>query len=112
MRRRNFLDIFLEAAPASRHEPWFRANASAFIDVLAAHGKTAQQHHDMLVSRFIEKPSTALDAAKLSQVTASGPPLPVLLRSLAILRDLRTAAERDDVKTRHDDIARIKSMLA
>ena len=112
MRRRNFLDIFLELAPVSRREPWFRENAKAFVQVLNAHGKTAEQHHDMLVSRFIEKPSTALDAAKLSQVTASGPPLPVLLRSLAILRDLRTAAAREDIKTRHDDLVRLKSMLA
>ena len=112
MRRRNFLDLFLEAAPAARREPWFRENAAAFLGVLDAHGKTAAQHHDMLVARFIEKPSVALDAAKLSQVTASGPPLPVLLRSLAILRDLRMAARRDDISTRFDDVERLRAALA
>ncbi len=112
MRRPNFLDIFLELAPAAKKEPWFRENAAAFIRVLEAHGRTAAQHHDMLVTRFIEKPSVALDQAKLSQVTASGPPLPVLLRSLAMLRDLRMAAQRDDIETRHDDLARLKAALA
>ena len=112
MRRRNFLDIFLEIAPASKKEPWFRENAAMFIKVIEAHGKTAAQHHDMLVSRFIEKPSVALDQGKLSQVTASGPPLPVLLRSLEVLRDLRMAAPRQDVRTRHDDLERLKSLLA
>ncbi len=112
MRRRNFLDIFLELAPTAKKEAWFRDNAAAFIRVLEAHGKTAAQHHDMLVTRFIEKPSVALDQAKLSQVTASGPPLPVLLRSLAMLRDLRMAARREDIETRHDDLARLKALLA
>ena len=76
--------------------------------VCDAHGKAARQHHDMLVSRFIEKPSTALDAGKLSQVTASGPPLPVLLNALAVLRDLRCAAPRQDIASRHDDISALR----
>ncbi|OFW98970.1 MAG: tryptophan 2,3-dioxygenase [Alphaproteobacteria bacterium RIFCSPHIGHO2_12_FULL_63_12] len=112
MRRRNFLDLFLEAAPTAKSEPWFSKNTAAFIRVLDAHGKAAAQHHDMLVSKFIEKPSVALDEVKLSQVTASGPPLPVLLRSLAMLRDLRMAAPRTDIPTRTDDVARLKAMIA
>lgn len=111
MRRRNFLDIFLELAPAAKGEPWFRENAAAFVKVVEAHGHAAAQHHDRLVARFIEKPSVALDQGKLAQVTASGPPLPVLLRSLEILRDLRMAAARTDITTRHDDLERLKAML-
>lgn len=112
MRRRNFLDVFLEQAPAARGETWFKENASIFVKVIEAHGKTAAQHHDMLVSRFIEGPSASLDQGKLAQVTASGPPLPVLLRALEILRDLRMAAPRTDIKTRHDDLARLKELIA
>ncbi|MCB2113982.1 MAG: DUF1864 family protein [Parvularculaceae bacterium] len=112
MRRRNFLDQFLDLAPAAKKETWFKENATMFVNVVEAHGRAARQHHDMLVSRFIEKPSVALDQAKLSQVTASGPPLPVLLRSLEILRDLRMAAARDDIKTRHDDLERLKNAIA
>lgn len=112
MRRRDFLGLFLDAAPNSKNEDWFRENARAFLAVCEAHGTAAAQHHDRLVSRFIEKPSVALDQRKLSQVTASGPPLPVLLRSLEILRDLRSAAPRKDVETRHEDLARLKALVA
>jgi hypothetical protein len=112
MRRRDFLDLFLELAPTSKNEPWFKENAAAFIAVCEAHGHTAAQHHNMLVSRFIEKPSAALDQSKLSQVTASGPPLPVLMRSLEVLRDIRMAAPRDDIKTRHDDLVRLRESFA
>jgi hypothetical protein len=112
MRRRDFLTIFLESAAASKDEPWFRRNAEKFIAVCEAHGRTAAQHHDMLVARFIEKPSTSLDQGRLAQVTASGPPLPVLLNALAILRDLRVAAPRRDIRTRHDDLARLKAFVS
>jgi hypothetical protein len=111
MRRRDFLSLFLDTAPKSKGEPWFKENARAFLAVCDAHGFAAAQHHDRLVSRFIERPSVALDQQKLSQVTASGPPLPVLLRSLEILRDLRLAAARKDVATRHDDVLRLRSMI-
>ncbi len=112
MRRRNFLDGFLDLAPKSAGENWFRANAAAFLAVCKAHGKAATQHHDQLVAHFIEKPSVALDQQKLSQVTASGPPLPVLLRSLEVLRDLRNAAARSDIATRHDDVRRLEALIA
>jgi hypothetical protein len=112
MRRRNFLDLFLEAGPAAKSEPWFRDNAAIFLKVIEAHGRTAAQHHDRLVARFIEKPSVALDQGKLAQVTASGPPLPVLLRSLEVLRDLRMAAPRKDIPSRHYDVERLKALLA
>ncbi|MDZ7628014.1 MAG: DUF1864 family protein [Parvularculaceae bacterium] len=112
MRRRDFLTVFLESAAQSKDEPWFRRNAAAFIAVCEAHGRTAAQHHDRLVARFIEKPSAALDMEKLKQVTASGPPLGVLMNALAILRDLRLAAPRMDIRTRHDDLMRLKAIVA
>jgi hypothetical protein len=111
MRRRDFLDQFLDELEASREKEWFRRNAAAFLRVCDAHGRAAAKHHDRLVARFIEQPSKALDESKLSQVTASGPPLPVLLRSLEVLRDLRLAAPRDDIATRHDDVARLRAAL-
>jgi hypothetical protein len=112
MRRRNFLDLFLELSGKHRSEPWFQSNARAFLTVCDAHGRAAAQHHDQLVMRFIERPSVSLDRSKLEQLTASGPPLPVLLKSLAVLRDLRMAAPRDDLKTRHDDLARLRAAVA
>ena len=112
MRRPSFLDQFLDALETSADMEWFRRNAAAFLRVCELHGRVAAQHHDQLVARFIEHPSTALDESKLSQVTASGPPLPVLLHSLEVLRDLRLAAPRDDIATRHDDVARLRAALA
>lgn len=111
MRQRNLLAQFLDAAPEGSKEPWFDKNAKAFLHVCRLHGETASQHHDQLVNAFIEKPSAQLPAEKLSQVTASGPPLPVLLRSLEILRDMRLAADRADIRTSHKNILALKSYI-
>ena len=112
MRRRDFLTVFLESAPQAKGEQWFKRNAAKFIAVCEAHGRAAAQHHDMLVARFIERPSTALDAARLAQVTASGPPLSVLIRALETLRDLRLAAPRRDIRTRHDDLKKLRDLVS
>jgi hypothetical protein len=112
MRRRDFLSLFLEAMPAAEGKAWFQENARAFLKVCAAHGHAAAQHHDLLVARFIEKPSVALDESKLAQVTASGPPLPALLHALAILRDLRQATARTDIASRHGDLLQLRQGLA
>ena len=111
MRRRNLLDLFLEAAPHSAPSDWFRRNATAYLEVVAAHGRTAAQHHDRLVQRFIVGPSGALGERHMAQLTASGPPLPVLLASLERLRDLRLAASRPEFDTAHAAIERLKAAL-
>jgi Monodechloroaminopyrrolnitrin synthase PrnB len=111
MRRRSFLDQFLDALDASSSTDWFQRNVAAFLRVCEAHGHVAAQHHDQLVARFIESPSKSLDEGHLAQVTASGPPLPVLLYALEVLRDLRLAAPRDDIPTRHMDLARLRASV-
>jgi hypothetical protein len=111
MRRRSFLDRFLDALESGGAEEWFQRNATAFLRVCDEHGKVAAQHHDQLVARFIEGPSKALDESHLAQITASGPPLPVLLSALEVLRDLRLAAPRDDIASRHVDVARLRSAV-
>jgi len=112
MRRRNFLDLFLEAAPTAAKSDWFRRNARAFLDVVAAHGRTAAQHHDELVARFIVGPSGALDEKHMAQLTASGPPLPILIASLERLRDLRLAADRPEIGSAHAAVARLRALVA
>jgi hypothetical protein len=47
----------------------------------------------------------------LQGITASGPPLPVLLRSLEVLRDLRLAAPREGVASRYEDLRRLESLV-
>jgi len=111
LRRRSFLDQYLDHLEESGSSEWFQRNAAAFVAVCETHGRVAAQHHDQLVTRFIEGPSKALDDRHLAQVTASGPPLPVLLASLEVLRDLRLAAPRDDIGSRHGDVARLRAAV-
>jgi len=112
LRRESFLDQFLAAAGTSATTDWFRRNAAAFLRVCETHGRVAAQHHDQLVNRFIERPSPELEEGHLAQVTASGPPLPVLLFALEVLRDLRLAAPRDDIPSRYEDVSRVREALS
>jgi hypothetical protein len=112
MTYRSLLDELLLLAPDSAREPWFKVNTRAFLSVCDAFAETARQHHDLLVDRFITGPAGMLDDAHLKGVTASGPPLPVLLRSLKILRDYRCAIPDGDSATRHADLERLRHIVA
>ncbi len=107
--RRSLMDDFLEVVDEGALSEPVAESLRAFVSVCEAHGQTAAQHHDQFVARFIEKPSEGLAEAFLKQITASGPPLPVLLASLQVLRDKRLAAPRDDIPTRHADLARLRA---
>jgi len=111
MRRKSLLNNLLELMESSAGEPWFQSNTRLFLEVCDLHGQTAAQHHDQLVSKYIEAPATALTEEFLKNITASGPPLPVLLASLEKLRDLRVAADRKDIPSRYADIQRLKAAL-
>ena len=111
MRRRDLLTEFLEAGRSQSKAAWFKTNASAFLEVCRLHGAIAAQHHDQLVESFISKPSVNLEEQNLKQVTASGPPLPVLLKSLEVLRDMRLAADRSDIPTSSEEIGALKKLL-
>lgn len=111
MSYRSLLDELLAVADAHRDAGWFQQNARSFLEVCDLFARTATQHHDMLVKRFIEQPAGKLVEQDLEGITASGPPLPVLLRSLETLRDLRVAARRADLATRCDDLAKVRALL-
>lgn len=111
MRRKSLLDRFLDIPESSYAKPWFRRNAAMFLEVCDAHGETAIQHHEQLVSKFIEKPAVGAGIESRDGLTASGPPLPVLLKSLRKLCDLRSAADRDDIPTRFAEVQRIRQAL-
>jgi hypothetical protein len=106
------LDEFLEAAKTSAKKGWFQNNCRAFLEVCAAHGHAAIQHHNQLFDSFIVKMSEELETRHHEQLTASGPPLPVLARSLERLRDLRAAAKRSDIETAHDKLETLRRVLA
>jgi hypothetical protein len=108
MMRTSLLDELLALAEEHSSTDWFQQNARAYLEVCDLFGQTAAQHHDTLVKRFIEEPAQSVKESHLAGITASGPPLSVLLRSLEVLRDLRTAADRQDIPTRHADLARLR----
>lgn len=112
MTHKSLLDELLELQYEHRCTDWFQKNAAAYLEVCDLFGRYAAQHHDTLVSRFIEKPSERLPAESLEGITASGPPLPVLLRSLEVLRDMRLAADRQDIVTRFADLRRLREAVA
>jgi hypothetical protein len=108
-RRQSLMDDFLEVLDAGESTPAVLEAMREFLCVCETHGRTAAQHHDRFVARFIAQPAERLEQRFLEQITASGPPLPVLLDSLLVLRDKRTAAARDDIPTRHADLARLRA---
>ncbi len=108
MRRRSLLREFIELLDSNADSSCFRNNVAMFLEVCDAHGETAKQHHDQLVSRFIEAPSSNLADQHLQNITASGPPLNILLQSLEKLRDLRMAAVRDDIPSSYREIQRLR----
>ncbi len=106
----SLLDELLGALAHAR-TPWFQVNARAFLETCDLFGQYAQQHHDRLVKRFIEQPAAKLAPNAQQGITASGPPLPVLLRSLEVLRDMRMAAPRGDMPSRREDLRRLREAL-
>jgi hypothetical protein len=83
-----------------------------FLEVCEAHGQTAIQHHEKLVSKFIENPAVAAGTQDKAGLTASGPPLLVLLKALKKLCDLRAATDRDDIPSRYGDLQTLRNSLA
>lgn len=112
MTYRSLLDELLLLADECAGEDWFQTNVRGFLRVCTLFGDYARQHHDLLVDRFITHPAMNLDAGHLKGLTASGPPLPVLLRSLQILRDYRCAEPLEGGATRHADLARLRELTA
>jgi Domain of unknown function (DUF1864) len=111
MTKTSLLDELLSLIDEHSNAEWFQQNARGYLEVCDLFGQAAAQHHDGLVKRFIESPAANLSAQGLEGITASGPPLPVLLRSLEVLRDLRLAADRRDIATRHDALAKLRGVV-
>ena len=62
VRRASLMDELLEVVDGGGTLPAGVAeNLRAFVAVCEAHGRTAAQHHDLFVRRFIEQPSESLD---------------------------------------------------
>ena len=103
-RQTSLMDRWLEALPRGPLDESSRLALQSFLAVCEAHGRAAVLHHHVLVTRFIEEPATQVDIRHLKQITASGPPLEVLLHSLKSLTDKRAGVQRDDIETRYHDL--------
>lgn len=62
--------------------------------VRRAHGAAYAFHHHRLVVPFLAKPAASVPADRQARITASGPPLDVVLATLSRLVDLRTSRVR------------------
>jgi hypothetical protein len=112
MRRTSLMDSFLQSfSNGKSDQDWYQTNLAAFIEVCDAHGQTALQHHNMLIERFIERPADKAGLSDKKDLTASGPPLPVMLRGLKKLCDLRSAAKVAGLETRHSDLSNLRQSL-
>jgi hypothetical protein len=112
MTYRSLLDELLLLADDCAQADWFQTNVRGYLRVCDLFADYARQHHDLLVDRFITHPAAALNETHLKGVTASGPPLPVLLRALKILRDYRCAEPDGESASRHADLARLRALVA
>jgi Domain of unknown function (DUF1864) len=109
---RNLMDEFLGEMDAHAGEPWFKRNLALFLAVCSLHGQATSEHYEKLVEKFIKQPIARMPlAASQDDLTASGPPLPVVLAALEKLRDRRCARLRDGVSTRYHDIQRLTALL-
>ena len=112
MRRESLLNSMLSVPSEHTSTKWFKTNGALLLEVLELHGYAASQHHNQLVERFIAHMAPKESQQAYNKITASGPPLPVLLRSLEKLKDLRSAADRDDIPSRYADIQQLKLRVA
>ena len=112
MRRKSLLDNFLEHRKEHCNDPWFQTNLKVFLEVCQAHGRVAIQHHEQLVHKFIESPAVVGLHTEQTDLTASGPTLPVLLKGLKKLCNMRSAAKNTDgFDTRHKDLESLTGCL-
>lgn len=111
MRQKSMMNNFMDALPTQKSTAWFQKNAAAFLEVCETHGEAASQHHNQLVEKYIKQPAVQLPEENHDNLTASGPPLPILLNALEKLRDQRVAALREDIYTRYHDIQQLKAAI-
>jgi hypothetical protein len=69
-------------------------NVERFLAVCRAHAAAYAFHHHRLVTPFLAEPAASAPPDRLARLTASGPPLDVVLATLSRLVDLRAARNR------------------
>lgn len=92
--------------------PRLRQNAELFLAVCRAHGAAYTYHHHRLVKPFLVVPAEKAPADRLTGITASGPPLDVVVAGLSRLSDLRSARDRPGTPTASAALERLRSLVS
>ncbi|GAA2818738.1 monodechloroaminopyrrolnitrin synthase PrnB family protein [Crossiella cryophila] len=92
--------------------PQLRANAELFLEVCRAHAAAYAFHHHRLVKPFLEVPAQHAPPSRQEDLTASGPPLSVVIESLARLADLRAARDRPGLTTARAALDQLRDRCA
>lgn len=96
------------------HEPSsesLRQNARLLLDACRMHGAATVFHHNKLVVPFLEVPAASAPPARQQDMSASGPPLSVVIDGLAKIRDLRAARDRPGLVTARSRLDRVRRTL-
>lgn len=110
--RESLLDKFLHEASTDGVTPPLRRNAELFLEVCRAHGAAYTYHHQKLVKPFLEEPAKTAPQERLDDITASGPPLAMVIGMLERLRDLRTAQDRGGLVSARASLEKLRQLLA
>lgn len=106
----SLLDTLLREATESV-TPQLRHNAELFLAICRAHGAAYAFHHHQLVKPFLAEPAATAPEDRRPDLTASGPPLDVVLSGLARLSDLRAARDRPGLRTARASLGRLRALL-
>jgi len=105
----SLLAAFLRELEAGPPSPSLRENAELFLAACKQHGAATVFHHHRLVVPYLEEP--AANTPSRPDITASGPPLAVVVETLARLRDLRAARQRPGLETARPNLDRVQRLL-
>ncbi len=108
---RSLLDAFLREAEAGPITPQLRENAELFLAVCRRHGAASSFHHNRLVKPFLVEPAKHAPAGADEDITASGPPLDMVVEALARLVDLRAARTRPGLRSARPALDRLAELI-
>ena len=75
----------------SRHQVWYKKHL-ALLSVCEMHGKTAQQHHNQLVEKYIAVPANPMNQEHMDKLT-SGPPQRIIGSARKVKRPYKCQAD-------------------
>ncbi|GAB3961852.1 DUF1864 family protein [Actinoallomurus acanthiterrae] len=106
------LDMILHEAASGSIGERLRLNGELFLAVCRSHAAAYTFHHHRLVKPFLERPAEDAPPERREDLTASGPPLEVVISGLARLSDLRAGRDRPGLRTAGASLNRLRALLA